>query len=49
MDSPKAVLLPLILLALIAETLSTAFPKVLSPRNLVSVFQLSSQYNYKLS
>ena len=49
MDSPEAVSLPLILLALIAETLSRTFPKVLSPRNLVSVFQLLSQYNYKPS
>lgn len=48
-DSPEAVWLPLISLALIAGMLSRAFPEVLSPRNPVSVFQLSGQYNYKPS
>lgn len=48
-DSPEAASFTLILLTPLAEMLSRAFPKVLSPRNLVSVFQLSSQYNYMLS
>lgn len=40
-DSPEAALLPLLPLAFIAGMLSRAFPEVLSPRNPVSVFQLS--------
>lgn len=45
---PEAGSLPLTSLALTAE-MSRALPEVLSPRNLLSVFQLLSQYNYKLS
>lgn len=46
---PKAVSLPLISLAFIAETLYGAFHEGLSPRNAVSVFELLSRYNEKPS